>query len=227
MRFTSALFSVPLRFNILLQARHNRRFHESAALLQPEGSGSGSGNWPKKDETDDFYALLLSSPLPTTTTTITSTPTANALDLLEASTPAKSVPLTPRVIFGSRLAGPAAREKEGWADSRPKEPDNCCMSGCVNCVWDAYREEVEEWAARLKQKHTQGQVDDGKAKIKSKKSKISSNDGGGIGDLDGMAVGDGNVNDFFKDLPVGIREFIAMEKRLKEGKSMHGDGGPG
>ncbi|EPQ65744.1 Bgt-4426 [Blumeria graminis f. sp. tritici] len=28
---------------------------------------------------------------------------------------------------------------------KPTEPDNCCMGGCVNCVWDRYHEEVKEW----------------------------------------------------------------------------------
>lgn len=39
---------------------------------------------------------------------------------------------------------------------RPQEPDNCCMSGCVNCVWDVYREEVEEWASRKKEREMKG-----------------------------------------------------------------------
>lgn len=29
--------------------------------------------------------------------------------------------------------------------SRPEEPTNCCMSGCVNCVWEMYKDEIEEW----------------------------------------------------------------------------------
>lgn len=29
--------------------------------------------------------------------------------------------------------------------SRPEEPTNCCMSGCVNCVWELYKDEIEEW----------------------------------------------------------------------------------
>ncbi len=59
-----------------------------------------------------------------------------------------------------RLAGPAERaERLASLRSRstlvagvlvppqPDEPDNCCMSGCVNCVWDRYREEMETWSA--------------------------------------------------------------------------------
>ncbi|CCE61203.1 hypothetical protein TPHA_0A01190 [Tetrapisispora phaffii CBS 4417] len=32
--------------------------------------------------------------------------------------------------------------------SRPFQPENCCMSGCVNCVWDIYSEDIKYW--RLK-----------------------------------------------------------------------------
>lgn len=28
---------------------------------------------------------------------------------------------------------------------RPIEPDNCCMSGCINCVWELFNEDMEEW----------------------------------------------------------------------------------
>lgn len=49
-----------------------------------------------------------------------------------------------RVVFGSRLAGPGKREdslRKGTIVAgvkippKPLEPDNCCMSGCVNCTW--------------------------------------------------------------------------------------------
>ena len=32
--------------------------------------------------------------------------------------------------------------------NRPKEPDNCCMSGCVNCVWEYYNEDLRHWQQR-------------------------------------------------------------------------------
>ncbi|KAJ4419858.1 hypothetical protein N0V85_000838 [Neurospora sp. IMI 360204] len=64
-----------------------------------------------------------------------------------------------RIIFSASLAS-AAQRAERLASirsqsklvagvlvpPRPEEPDNCCMSGCVNCVWDQYRDEMEAWA---------------------------------------------------------------------------------
>lgn len=31
---------------------------------------------------------------------------------------------------------------------RPDEPNNCCMSGCVDCVWELYKDELTEWKAK-------------------------------------------------------------------------------
>lgn len=73
------------------------------------------------------------------------------------------------------------------------------MSGCVNCVWDAYREEVEEWAARRRKREAEQEVE------------------GSNRDTDGPEGG-ANYEEgaLFEGVPVGIREFMALEKRLRE-----------
>ncbi len=207
--------------------RFNRRgIHGVGARRQPVGSKPSVDNSFKKNDKDDYYALLLSSPLPlntgpTATTGIAASDPSLAPDLSKRT---PSAPVASRIVFGSRLAGPAARDKEGWAETRPAEPDNCCMSGCVNCVWDAYREEVEEWAARQMERQAQVRIDGGEVD-RRRKEEVNSSDG----DLDAMRGGGkyNNVDpeEVFRDLPVGIKEFIATEKRLKERESIRRDGG--
>ncbi|KAL9046478.1 MAG: hypothetical protein Q9214_000695 [Letrouitia sp. 1 TL-2023] len=134
----------------------------------------------------------------------------------------------PSVIFGTPLAGPsAARRRAGYGESpsqsgleRPREPDNCCMSGCVNCVWDAYREEVEAWAERIKAAAT------GHEEIKlGEVTKTREIRARGKRVVDGTEVANGSAGratnlredeHLFDDVPVGIREFMATEKRLRE-----------
>ena len=123
-----------------------------------------------------------------------------------------------RVVFGSRLAGPVERRDlikklstnvaGVLVPPKPEEPDNCCMSGCVNCVWDRYRDELEEWAEQS-------------AKARMAKSKLNAqqagggmdDDGGGSQSMEGSVIAAG---DLFGDIPVGIREFMRTEKKLKE-----------
>ncbi|KAF2225616.1 oxidoreductase-like protein, partial [Elsinoe ampelina] len=144
-----------------------------------------------------------------------------------------------RVVFGSRLAGPERkRELDKGATyiagvkipARPEEPDNCCMSGCVNCVWDLYRDELEEWAAA-----------NAEAKAKLAAMKAEKQEGGEEIMGEGLSTGIGKVpthvavsmdddgggsetnwtlnsgeDDLFGGIPVGIREFMRTEKMLKQ-----------
>lgn len=91
------------------------------------------------------------------------------------------------------------------------------MSGCVNCVWDAYREELEEWAAARRK------GDEGRAVGRGGSAEgEEKGDGVGVGELDepgggrefeGVDLGDEGI---FEGVPVGIREFMNVEKRLRE-----------
>lgn len=143
-----------------------------------------------------------------------------------------------RVVFGSRLAGPG--ERQAAIDSastniagvlvppRPEEPDNCCMSGCVNCVWDLFRDEMEDWAAKSAEARAKIMAQRQKEPPKSKEPPIPGHvaasvdeDGGGSqsnwGAEDGMeSFGPGSAEkDLFEGIPVGIREFMKTEKKLK------------
>ncbi|KAI9749613.1 MAG: hypothetical protein M1815_002400 [Lichina confinis] len=127
-----------------------------------------------------------------------------------------------RVIFGSRLAGPVERRDEIQRRStnvagvmvppRPVEPDNCCMSGCVNCVWDRFRDELEEWAARTAE--ARGRLT---ARRTSQATSVDDDGGGREANWDVVLdTSDTDPNRLFKDIPVGIREFMRTEKLLRE-----------
>lgn len=151
-----------------------------------------------------------------------------------------------RVVFGSRLAGPVERRDQIRKASttvagilvppKPDEPDNCCMSGCVNCVWDVYRDELEEWAAasaearqKLIRQRVQGQATGMMAQEGGMPSHVATSmddDGGGSEtNWEGMeSFGDGNA-DLFQGIPVGIREFMKTEKKLKQQHLHQGSSG--
>lgn len=83
------------------------------------------------------------------------------------------------------------------------------MSGCVNCVWDAYREEVEAWAMRRREAaRLIGGEEEEREKRKARKMR-----GRGKRKVDVDVDDEGSL---FEGVPVGIREFMATEKRLRE-----------
>ncbi|RAL13642.1 uncharacterized protein BO97DRAFT_342159 [Aspergillus homomorphus CBS 101889] len=139
------------------------------------------------------------------------------------------------IVFGTRLAGPGrtSRYDPGAAPDatwktvngvaippRPEEPDNCCMSGCVHCVWDDYRDELEEWAARLAQaKAKSSPASDGKDQRQTPRAEVNaasgSMDDDGGGSETNWTLPDPN-EDLFANIPVGIREFMKTEKKLRQ-----------
>ncbi|KAI2466301.1 oxidoreductase-like protein [Annulohypoxylon bovei var. microspora] len=160
-----------------------------------------------------------------------------------------------RIIFGSRLVGPAERAERLAAirnrstliagvlvPPRPEEPDNCCMSGCVNCVWDRFRDDMEEWAAASTRAEQALQAQKGPTPEKvpdvvkgveermpgraGPASVVSMDDDGGGSETNWQTdfkvasqpkiAKDFWDDDLYKNVPVGIREFMKQEKKLKE-----------
>ena len=166
-----------------------------------------------------------------------------------------------RVVFGSSLAGPAERAERLAAireqsrmvagvliPPRPEEPDNCCMSGCVNCVWDRYRDEMEHWSMATAEAERRQAMQDTGVEITGEamaaetdvqigaheldeRGAVSMDDDGGGSDSEWGKGSSGKIaKDFWDDslyqnLPVGIREFMKQEKRLKEKHLREGTSG--
>ncbi|KAF2971683.1 hypothetical protein GQX73_g1861 [Xylaria multiplex] len=190
------------------------------------------------------------STTPSTTTTA-STTTVPPQPSAEPATAQEKA----RIIFGSRLAGPAERADRLQSirdrstlvagvlvPPRPEEPDNCCMSGCVNCVWDRYGEELEQWAAAsaqaeeaLKSEQTRGSIDvmedvstvEGMSVPSPSSPGSSMDDDGGGSDTNRQTeemakTGRPKIakdlwdDDLYSNVPVGIREFMKIEKKLKK-----------
>jgi len=97
------------------------------------------------------------------------------------------------------------------------------MSGCVNCVWEQYRDELEDWAA--KSAEARGKLEAQRAKTSTTTKPgadmpnhvtSSMDDDGGGSDTNWIGSSAASGKDLFDDIPVGIREFMKAEKRLKE-----------
>jgi Oxidoreductase-like protein, N-terminal len=109
---------------------------------------------------------------------------------------------------------------------RPPEPDNCCMSGCVHCVWDDYRDDIEGWAARVHEAQAKSmeQSATNTPKIQMPRPEVSQasgsmdDDGGGSESLWTTSSGEDEGEALFGGIPIGIREFMATEKRIRERK---------
>ncbi|KAJ6084410.1 hypothetical protein N7486_011210 [Penicillium sp. IBT 16267x] len=185
-----------------------------------------------------YYSLILKSKSPylgqaTTTQPRTPPPEDKSAPttMSEAKTPQEQM----SIVFGSRLAGPGRQSRYNPGEMppesqwrtingvpippRPEEPENCCMSGCVHCVWDDFRDEMEEWAARAAKAKAKGGPEKGTADMRTAPrrevdaaSQSMDEDGGGS---EANWPAPSQDEDLFANIPVGIREFMKTEKRLR------------
>jgi predicted nucleic acid-binding Zn-ribbon protein len=88
------------------------------------------------------------------------------------------------------------------------------MSGCVNCVWDRYRDELEDWAAASKEARQAQRAAAKAVSDAASQAATSMDDDGGRSETNWEE--DSGEKDLFEGVPVGIREFMKIEKRLKE-----------
>ncbi|CAM0136398.1 unnamed protein product [Umbelopsis sp. WA50703] len=79
---------------------------------------------------------------------------------------------------------------------RPKTPDNCCMSGCVHCVWDIYQEDMEYY----------------REKKKALRNKLIAANEIIPPELQPKFNAGGDATD---DLDPGMKAFLEMEKKLQ------------
>ncbi|QSZ35501.1 hypothetical protein DSL72_008371 [Monilinia vaccinii-corymbosi] len=214
-----ALLRLSRRLKLPPSSRHLPSFprHEST-------SNKPVPSYHQANPIGDYYAMLLSetSSAPPPTVPPSHPPTTLSPP---PETSSESEP-DPSILFSSRLSSPLERRSEILRKSqriagilvppRPEEPDNCCMSGCVNCVWDRYREEIEEWAAAKKEADRALKMERREESAGVWTHADTSMDDDGGGSEGNWELGEGKADDLFEGVPVGIRAFMAQEKRLKE-----------
>lgn len=233
-------FTACRQYALIPTPRRMRAHDQPTSTQYSDGSVPGTAASSQAQPLSGYYSLILESPSPYggRATTAQST-TALPEDQPTTTTAAAPKEQTPQekmaIVFGSRLAGPGRqsryRPSEAPPESmwktingvpippRPEEPDNCCMSGCVNCVWDAFGDEVEEWAARVAVAKAKGGPEAGTADMRASPrpevdlASTSMDDDGGGSETNWTAPSPGD--DLFASIPVGFREFMKIEKKLR------------
>lgn len=134
-------------------------------------------------------------------------------------------------VFGGRIKGdsPQSSSRISRGESRviagitvpdkPPEPDNCCMSGCINCVWELFNDDLKHWNDKRKEAAEILKTKGGKwpedfhppVKFLAKENLPESIANDKL--FDSSAQG---KDDEWGNVPVSIRVFAQTEKRMKE-----------
>lgn len=136
-------------------------------------------------------------------------------------------------VFGGRIKGEAPKPSSRFEVGEPKiiagvevpdkpiEPDNCCMSGCINCVWELYNDDIKDWNSKRKLAAEKLNKVGGRwpenfhAPIKILKDENLPLSLAGSPAKQKLLQDDGDNLDPWGNVPVSIRVFAETEKRLK------------
>lgn len=136
-------------------------------------------------------------------------------------------------VFGGRIKGesPQSSSRVNVGEPRviagitvpdkPIEPDNCCMSGCINCVWELFNDDIKHWDKKRKEAAEHLKVKGGKwpenfhAPVKYlDKSNLPDS----MANTDKPVDEEGGNGDVWGDVPVSIKVFVETEKKMKAKK---------
>lgn len=210
--------------------------HDRSDAHDTHGSSEKNTEHSQAYPLTGYYSLILNSRSPYRSHALSErSTTPRPEDQSTSSTREQTPQEKMAIVFGTPLAGPGrtSRYNPGEAPPvstwrtingvpippQPDEPDNCCMTGCVNCVWDNFRDEMEEWAGRVEAAKVKGRPESKSGDMRTApraevdSASQSMDDDGGGSDTNWPAPG--QRDDLFADIPVGIREFMKTEKRLR------------
>lgn len=90
----------------------------------------------------------------------------------------------------------------------------------MHCVWDDFRDEMEDWAARVEKARAKGGPERGTGDMRAAPrpevaSASQSMDDDGGGSEANWPTPSTQADDLFANIPVGIREFMKTEKKLR------------
>lgn len=135
-------------------------------------------------------------------------------------------------VFGGRIKGdsPMSSSRINRGESRfiagvevpdrPPEPDNCCMSGCINCVWELFNEDVKTWNSRRKEAAQKLAESGGRwpedfhAPVKYLKAENMPKSMSSEKQVE-AATPQNDEDENWANVPVTIRVFAEMERKMK------------